>query len=138
MYRSSDLMMKIFSGNKKYIFPRFQLYARVYVRINLVPRAFPLKNGWGFSRPTHFFKGKALGTRLCAYMDATLLLYPHCISIVASPQTKGRIRDCPAKRYAARVGDAVSATRGGGMVEKSIRQNARFHTAAQRIIIDPN
>ena len=41
MYRSSDLMIKIFSGNKKYIFPRFQLYARVYVRINLVPRAFP-------------------------------------------------------------------------------------------------
>ena len=35
---------------------------------NLVPRAFPLKIGWGgkrpFSRPTHFFKGKALGTRL--------------------------------------------------------------------------
>lgn len=33
MYRSSDLMMKIFSGNKKYIFPRFQLYARAYKRI---------------------------------------------------------------------------------------------------------
>ena len=66
-----------------------------------------------------------------------LVLYPHCISIVASPQTEGRIRDCPAKRYAARVGDAVSATRGGGRGEKSIRQNARFHTAAQRIIIDP-
>ena len=27
---------------------------------NLVPRAFPLKNGW----PHPFFKGKALGTRL--------------------------------------------------------------------------
>ena len=27
---------------------------------NLVPRAFPLKSGWG-ARPTHFFKGKALG-----------------------------------------------------------------------------
>ena len=23
---------------------------------NLVPRAFPLKNGWGFSRPTHFLR----------------------------------------------------------------------------------
>ena len=29
-------------------------------RVNLVPRAFPLKNGWGHP----FFKGKALGTRL--------------------------------------------------------------------------
>ena len=39
---------------------------------NLVPRAFPLKNGWGGKRcqglfPPHpFFKGKALGTRLVA------------------------------------------------------------------------
>ena len=32
---------------------------------NLVPRAFPLKKGWGFSRAPHpFFKVKALGTRL--------------------------------------------------------------------------
>ena len=35
---------------------------------NLVPRAFPLKNGWGGKRPLFpphpFFKGKALGTRL--------------------------------------------------------------------------
>ena len=30
------------------------------IGINLVPKAFPLKNGWGHS----FFKGKALGTRL--------------------------------------------------------------------------
>ena len=29
------------------------------VNNNLVPRAFPLKNGWG-----PFFKGKTLGTRL--------------------------------------------------------------------------
>ena len=29
---------------------------------NLVPRAFPLKNGWGGNHPV--FKGKALGTRL--------------------------------------------------------------------------
>ena len=39
---------------------------------NLVPRAFPLKNGWGGKRcqglfPPHpFFKGKTLGTRLVA------------------------------------------------------------------------
>ena len=32
---------------------------------NLVLRAYPLKNVWG---PTHFFKGKALGTRLRIYM----------------------------------------------------------------------
>ena len=67
MYRSSDLMMKIFSGNKKYIFPRFQLYARVYVRINLVPRAFPLKNGWDFSRPTHFLREKTGDEVVCVY-----------------------------------------------------------------------
>ena len=33
MYQSSDLIMKTFSGNKKYISPRFQLYARACVRI---------------------------------------------------------------------------------------------------------
>ena len=33
--------------------------------INLVPRAFPSKNGWG--RPHPFFEGKALGTRLLGY-----------------------------------------------------------------------
>ena len=81
MYRSSDLMMKIFSGNKKYIFPRFKLYARVYVRINLVPRVFPLKNGWGFSRPTHFLREKPWGRgcvriwtlRSCFILTAYLL-----------------------------------------------------------------
>ena len=31
---------------------------------NLVPRAFPLKNGWGLFLLHPFFKGKALGTRL--------------------------------------------------------------------------
>ena len=32
---------------------------------NLVPRAFPLKNGWGTRRwGTHFFNAKALGTTL--------------------------------------------------------------------------
>ena len=37
---------------------------------NLVPRAFPLKNGWGGKRPWHlfpphtFFKGKALGDKV--------------------------------------------------------------------------
>ena len=34
--------------------------------INLVPRAFPLKNGWAHP----FFKGKALGTRLDGYSFA--------------------------------------------------------------------
>ena len=32
---------------------------KAIITVNLVPRAFPLKNGWG-----PFFKGKALGTRL--------------------------------------------------------------------------
>ena len=31
---------------------------------NLVPRAFPLKNGLGGKKAPPFFKGKALGTRL--------------------------------------------------------------------------
>ena len=37
---------------------------------NFVPRAFPLKNGWGGKRPWHlfpphpFFKGKALGDKV--------------------------------------------------------------------------
>ena len=35
--------------------------ARVSLALNLVPRAFPLKNGWG-AQP--IFQGKALGTRL--------------------------------------------------------------------------
>ena len=37
---------------------------RRYVTPNLVPRAFPLKNGWAPQAPHPFFKGKALGTRL--------------------------------------------------------------------------
>ena len=38
--------------------------------INLVPRAFPLKNGWGGPHP--FFKGKALGTRLLQYFKVQM------------------------------------------------------------------
>ena len=37
---------------------------------NLVPRAFPLKNGW-----TIFFKGKALGTRLCSRLHEVSQLH---------------------------------------------------------------
>ena len=40
---------------------------------NLVPRAFPLKNGWGVVRlfPPHpFFKGKALGDEVAQTVQA--------------------------------------------------------------------
>ena len=39
---------------------------------NLVPRAFPSKNGWGGLFPPHlFFEGKALGARLCVWYLAS-------------------------------------------------------------------
>ena len=44
--------------------PKLLLIRRQSNPINLVPRAFPFKNGWGLFPPHPFFKGKALGTRL--------------------------------------------------------------------------
>ena len=51
---------------------------------NLVPRAFPSKNGW----PHPFFKGKALGTRLLGYSHeppGVLLITPY----TRRPRPKG-------------------------------------------------
>ena len=53
MYQSSDLMIKIFSGNKKYIFsPRFQLHVRTGVCVYmdatlLLPQMKDTPHQWG-------------------------------------------------------------------------------------------
>ena len=65
------------------------------IGINLVPRAFPLKNGWGHP----FFKGKALGTRLhrnanrvavlpCAIALSTLLSLLHVNACTADDEVE--------------------------------------------------
>ena len=54
-----------------------------------------------------------------------LVFYPHGISIVASRQTKfdsGTNSRLPLQRYVARLGDVVTATRGGGRGEKRFQQ----------------
>ena len=67
-----------------------------------------------------------------------LVLCSHCKSIVASRQTKGRIPDYPAKDMQRELVMQSAPPGEVGGAKRASRQNARFHTAAQRIIIDPN